>query len=100
MSSLTRTDRNQAEIAKALRDAGCSVVSLHAVGKGIPDLLVGRAGRTYLLEVKAWRNQRGEPKGLTHKQVAWHADWRGQVAIVTTSQAALEAVGITPMETP
>jgi Holliday junction resolvase len=100
MSSLTKVDSNQAEIATVLRAAGCSVVSLHAVGKGVPDLLVGRAGRTYLIEVKAWRNQRGEPRGLTHKQVSWHAAWRGQVAVVTTSQAALRAVGITPMEIP
>lgn len=92
----TKRDANQAEIVAALFAAGCSVQDLHAVGGGVPDLLVGRRGRTYLLEVKDWRNQRGDPKPLTPKQEGWHAAWRGQVAIVTTEEEALRAVGLTP----
>jgi hypothetical protein len=84
-----RTDANQAEIAKALRDAGCSVVSLHRVGMGVPDLLVGRHGRTYLLEVKAANGV------LATAQKHWHYHWSGDdVRVVRTPEEALAAVGL------
>ena len=38
----SRVDSNQPEIVATLRGMGCSVQHLHAVGKGVPDLLVGR----------------------------------------------------------
>lgn len=37
-----------AEIAEALRRAGCTVQSLAALGNGAPDLLVGIDGRNLL----------------------------------------------------
>lgn len=90
MSSLVaaRTDANQKEIVAVLRAAGCSVVSLHRVGDGVPDLLVGRAGRNYLLECKI------PGRGLNDKQQEWHRAWAGQRAVVTTPEGALTAVGI------
>jgi hypothetical protein len=39
--------------------------------KGVPDLLCGFKGKTYLLEVK---DKKGK---LTPDQVAWHDKWRG-----------------------
>jgi Holliday junction resolvase len=89
-----QTDGNQAAIVAALRVAGCSVVSLHAVGAGIPDLLVGRVGLTFLLEVKTVRDDRKKRSPLTPAQIVWHQQWRGQVAIVTTPEEALAAVGL------
>ena len=44
-----KIDANQNEIVDALRKAGCSVQILSSVGKGCPDILVGRGGRNYLL---------------------------------------------------
>jgi hypothetical protein len=92
----TKRDANQADIVAALFAAGCTVQDLHAVGGGCPDLLVGRIGRTYLIEVKAPKNLRGDPKPLTPDQVSWHSSWRGQVAVVTTPEEALRAVGLLP----
>jgi lambda repressor-like predicted transcriptional regulator len=83
-----RTDANQAEIVAALRAAGCSVVSLHRVGDGVPDLLVGRAGKNWLLEVKI------PGRGLNEKQKDWHRAWGGQRAVVTTVEGALTVVGL------
>jgi Holliday junction resolvase len=83
-----RVDRNQREIVAALRKAGASVEHLHAVGKGVPDLLVGYKGRNYLLEVK------GERGKLTPAQVDWHEGWIGLAHIVRTPQEALEAIGL------
>lgn len=90
MSTLlaARTDANQAEIVAALRAAGCSVVSLHRVGDGVPDLLVGRASRNWLLEVKV------PGRGLNDKQKDWHRAWAGQRAVVTTVEGALQVVGV------
>lgn len=83
-----RVDDNQAAIVDALRRAGCNIESLHEVGHGVPDLLVGRHGVNYLLEVKA-------PCGrLTGKQPEWHATWRGQVAIVRTVDEAFAVMRI------
>lgn len=54
-------DQNHAEIVHALRDVGCSVLSLASLGRGAPDLLCGYKGRNVLLEVK-------KPKGKLNDQ--------------------------------
>lgn len=88
MRRAAKTDKNQKEIVGALRMAGCTVTDLSAVGEGCPDLVVGRAGHNYLLEVKG-------PKGkLTEAQHEWRARWNGQCATVRTIAEALAAVGI------
>ena len=74
----------QAEIVTALRNAGCSVVSLAGVGQGVPDLLVGVRGETYLLECKS----PGERLRLSQKQ--WTDAWRGAKPMVV--KTALEAL--------
>ena len=65
-------------IVKALRMVGCSVAPLHTVGGGVPDLLVGRDGQTYLIEIKN-PNVPKRDKALKATQVEWHAAWRGSV---------------------
>ena len=82
-----KTDANQAEIVMALRQAGRTVQSLHKLGHGVPDLLVGYQGVNYLLEVKS----RG--CGLTGDEPEWHETWRGQVSVVFTPEGALKATG-------
>ena len=59
-----KTDKNQAEIAKTLRKMGCSVHSLHKVGQGVPDLLVGYRGHNYLVELKSG-------KGESTRRINW-----------------------------
>jgi len=82
-----KTDRNQAEIVAALRAAGASVRTIHRIGSGLPDLLVGYRGRNYLLEIKS-------PAGtLTPDETEFFQSWRGQVAIVRTPTEALAAIG-------
>lgn len=89
-----RTDENQAEIVRALRGIGCSVQDLSAVGKGCPDLLVGRGGRNWLMEVKRPAGPRGgmRDRGLTPDQVKWHDAWSGHVCVVTTAEDAVRVV--------
>jgi hypothetical protein len=96
-------DANEVEIVDALRAVGCTVTRLGDAG--VPDLLVGRDGRTYLLEVKMPMGPRGgvqrhgaKPGGrgdLTPAQVKWWDAWRGERAHVVRSVAeALFAVGM------
>ena len=87
-----RVDDNQTQVVKALRAEGWTVTHLHAVGKGCPDLLVGvtrfNVKYNFLLEVKdgskAWK--------LTPDQVIWHYNWKGQVAVVTSPEQAVELI--------
>jgi hypothetical protein len=81
-------DSNRVKMVEALRDASVTVTSLHAVGRGVPDLLVGFRGENYLLEVKSSRGK------LTSSQEDWIQDWRGRVFIVRSVDDALMAVGV------
>lgn len=92
------SDANQPTIVAALKAAGCAVVDLSSIGKGCPDLLVGRGGITFLVECK------GDPKvthrrgrlELTDDQVAFCAAWRGApIHVVHSIDEALDAVGAT-----
>lgn len=87
-----RTDANQAAIVQALRQAGASVLILSMVGKGCPDVLVGRQGINTLLEIKD-ASKPPSARRLTRDEHDWQIQWRGQVAIVTTIDEALRAVG-------
>lgn len=81
MRRAAKTDRNQTEIVSAFRACGCTVQTLHAVGKGCPDLLVGIFGNNVLVEVKDWKRPQSERR-LTEDQIRWHSEWRGRVEIV------------------
>lgn len=94
MRRAAKTDENQGEIVAALRLVGCSVLPLHAVGKGCPDLLVTDVNKsTFLMEVKDGAKSPSR-RQLTPDQVEFHASWRGRIVVVTSVREALEAVGI------
>jgi hypothetical protein len=82
----SRVDANQREIVATFRGMGCTVQHLHAVGHGVPDLLVGVRGVNLLVEIKH------EDGKLNAVQEAWHEAWRGQAVIVRTSEHAAELV--------
>ena len=87
MRRLSRKDLNQNEIVSALQKAGCTVFDLSAVGSGMPDIIAGRAGVNYLLEIKCGSK-------LTDDQVDFHKTWEGQKAVVNNIDEALQAVGL------
>jgi len=93
MRRAAKVDANQEQIVEALRAVGATVQTLAAVGKGVPDLLVGYQGKTLLLEVKDGRRPPSERR-LTEDQLAWHGAWRGgPLAVVDGVNAALRALG-------
>jgi len=96
MRRRSKVDANQPEVVAALRKAGCTVQSLAAVGKGVPDIMVGRAGVTYLLEIKDGAKPPSARK-LTPLEASWAAAWTGgPLATVKSVEEALLAVGLKP----
>jgi hypothetical protein len=84
-----RRDPNHGEIKQALLACGCSVLDLADTGNSIPDLLVGRQGAAFLLEVKSPTGK--EKPGQTRAREAWRGcPWR----VVRTVSEALAVVGI------
>jgi len=83
-----KVDLNQPELVRALRGVGASVQTIHTIGMGCPDLLVGFRGHCFLLELKSATGR------LTHYETEWQRSWNGHVAIVRTIDEALRAIGI------
>ena len=81
-----KIDANQPEIVDALTKAGYAVQSLASLGSGVPDLLVSRHERMWLLEVKL----KGEKPNLA--QLAWMGKWPTPVYVVRSAEEALSAV--------
>jgi len=94
MRTKAKIDANQTAIVSALRQAGCTVQSLAAVGKGCADLLVGFRGVNYLLEIKDGTLPPSR-RHLTDDQIDWHSRWRGSVRIANSVSEALHLVGAT-----
>lgn len=87
-----RTDRNQSEIVRALRQAGATVTATHEIGKGFPDLAVGYRQQNFLIEIKD-PLQPPSRKRLTPDEKQWHEAWRGSVVVVETPEDALRHIG-------
>lgn len=76
-----KTDANHAEIRQAFRALGCSVADTSAVGGGFSDLVVARAHKTCLVEVKDGSLPASRRK-LTTEQETFRASWHGVYAVV------------------
>ena len=94
MRQAARTDANHQEIVKGLRQAGCTVQDLAAVGKGCPDILVGRLGYNWLFEIKDGAKPKSK-RMLTKDQQEFFKMWRGNVEVVKSLQEAIDAINDT-----
>lgn len=88
-----KLDGNQGEIVKALRQAGCFVQSLAAIGNGCPDLLVARCGVIKLMELKD-PSQPPSKQRLTRDEALWMANCKCEVNIVKTVDEALAVMNL------
>jgi hypothetical protein len=94
MRRAAKIDANQDAVVSALRAAGATVQSLAAVGKGVPDLLVGHQGQTFLIEVKDGKKV-PSARQLTEDQVKWHSEWKGGLlAVAEGPEQALKIIGV------
>lgn len=73
---------------------GCTVQRLSAVGRSVPDLLVGCCGLNVLIEVKNPDRKGGKENahGTLAKQRQWRETWRGAVYVAHTPQEAVSDV--------
>ena len=71
-----RVDLDQRAVIARLEEMGFSVLNLSAVGRGCPDLLVGKNGQNFLLEIKS------EKGTLTPAQIEFHKNWQGHCGVV------------------
>ena len=86
-----RKDENQSEIVETLRALGFSVFVMDEPC----DLLLGKLGKNYLIEIKDGAKPPSQRK-LTKAQAEFHPTWRGQIAVIKSVQEALEwARGLT-----
>ncbi len=102
MRRAASVDRNQPEIVEALRAAGETVLLLHRVGSGCPDVLSSGAkvcptcgnGLPYnfLIEIKDGSKVPSKQK-LTADEATFFEKWRGQVEVATSIEEALRIVG-------
>lgn len=82
-----RSDANQQSIIDDLRQIGCNVLSLSAIGNGCPDLLCECHGKLILLEVKDGKGK------LRPAQIEFQRRWVN-VAVVRNTKEAFEAIGV------
>jgi hypothetical protein len=89
MRRAAKVDANHAVVVGGLRACGAKVLSLAAIGKGCPDLLILHRGRLQLLEVKDGRKP-PSARALTPDQVDFHAEW--PVTVVASVEQAIAAL--------
>lgn len=88
-----RVDANHAEVVAAIVAAGGDVIDLSAVGEGVPDLLVGIAGRFVLVEVKDGK-KKPSAQALTVMQTWFHRRMQSQRLPCIVVRSAEEAVRV------
>ena len=79
MKQRARVDKNHKSIVQCFRKLGCSVLSLHMVGKGCPDLLICYQMQLYLVEVKDTGGK------LNTLQEDWHRKWGSPIYVVRSN---------------
>ena len=72
MNYAKKIDKNQTEIVKEFRRLGFSVYITSHVGRGFPDLMVGKNRKTILVEVKSSENAK-----WTEPQLEFMSKWEG-----------------------
>ena len=83
-----KIDANHSQVVAALRQCGANVLSLAALGAGVPDLLVCFHGQTVLVEVKDG-DKPPSARRLTPDQQQFHEQWRGKIYIVNSVEEAV-----------
>ncbi len=97
-----KVDASHATVVKAFEAAGCSVAVIQSSKAGLPDLVIGLAGRTHLVEVKPASTRKdgkeSPQSSLRATQTAFAEKWRGSpVHLVHNATEALELANLLRM---
>lgn len=87
-----KTDANQARIMKQCRQIpGVSVVTIHEVGKGLGDILLGFRKINYIIEIKDGSKVKSARK-LTPAEEKFHKEWQGQISVAETIEDIVKLI--------
>ena len=89
MKNRHRRDDNQKEIITGLRSSGFTVHDISQVDGGCGDILAGKNHRTWLFEIKD-----PDQVKLTPDEKKFSRKWKGQWAIITSLEEALQITGM------
>lgn len=88
MYKKNRRDANEKLLVDWLKAHGCTVLRLNSDGQpGCPDLLVGKFGTNFLLEIKTTKGK------LSEAQTAFADNWKGAKPLVVRNVSDLEDLG-------
>lgn len=84
MRKRAKSDGNQTDLVRVLRQLGFDVDHTHQIGGGFPDLVLAKFGRTVLAEIK---NASLPPskRRLTKAEEDFHQGYRGHVVVLETT---------------
>jgi hypothetical protein len=88
-----KIDTNQNLIVTQLRKCGVSVAITSMVGKGFPDLIIGRAGQNFLIELKDGNKSKSRKK-LTLLEETFFQSWTGQINIAENFDEIKNIIGL------
>lgn len=91
MRKIARTDSNHQQIVNAFRHLGCSVYSTHQVGGGFTDIVVGRGGFNFLVEIKDGEKSPSQ-RELTKDEEVFHFGWCGRVDIAESVEDVVQLI--------
>lgn len=89
MRHRARVDANQPDIVAVFRRHGFSVLHLHQIGHGCPDILIAKYGRSYLVEIKDG-SQPFHKRKLTPDEEKFLLSWKGKAYVVCSVESAEE----------
>lgn len=84
----SKRDANHVELTKAFEAMGCSVLDLHKVGGGCPDVLVGLHDFNHLIEFK---NKDGR-NTIEPSQTEFAEKWRGDGICIVRNDEDVERI--------
>lgn len=91
MRKIARVDSNQTAIVATFRACGWSVHCTHQLGDGFPDIVVGKHGYNYLIEIKDGDRPQSQQK-LTKDEAEFHSEWKGAIYIIRSIEEALDFI--------
>lgn len=86
---IRKVDINQPEIVAAFRRLGYSVQPTHIIGKGFPDLVAGKWGKNYLIEVKNGMSKPSDRKLTADEEEFWK-NWKGSIVLIESVDDVIE----------
>jgi len=93
MRRVAKVDANQPEIVAAFRKVGASVLHLHQVGSGCPDILIGYHGFNILVEIKDGSKPPSERR-LTEDEEVFFDNWIGKIYIIENITQVLNLIAL------